>query len=329
MSRIEIGVLGAGRFAEVVTSLLSLNPRVHLRLWARKPEALERLRPSYPKVELSSDIAVVTSAAELVIFAVPAGALESVGALYGPYAKGDQIVVHAARGAAEGFTLPHQAIRKTTCVRKIIALGGPLHAREIETGRPLATVAASRFPRAIEALRAVVADTPIRIHPSRDVVGVEVAGAIANVAQLAAGISDGLELGETARGMLLARGLTEGQRIGMALGADPTTFLGLAGVGELIPRKVSSTSRHHELGIALAKGVPLDRALPQGHSAVEGVATALGIAELAKRRGLKLPLARAVEAILRGEESASAAILSVLQLDLDDFVMPKREGSRA
>ena len=328
MSRIEVGILGAGRLAEVVVRLLSSGPGAKLSLWARNPEALARLRAVSPTLETSQEIGAVTSKADVVLFAVPAGALEEVADRYGPFARGDQVVIHAARGVGEGFVLPHELIRRRSCVRKIVALGGPLHAREIETGRPLAAVVASRFPRAIEAVRAMAHGTQIRVHPSRDVVGVEVAGAIANVSQLAAGISDGLDLGETARGTLLARGLTEAQRIGMALGGDPTTFLGLVGVGELIPRKVSSTSRHHELGVVLAKGVPLERALPSGAAGVEGVAAALSISALAKRKNLRLPLAETVEAILRGERGASEAIQALLRLDLEDFVMPRAMGQR-
>jgi glycerol-3-phosphate dehydrogenase (NAD(P)+) len=325
MTKLEVAVLGAGRLADVLVAMLEASEGVRFKLWARRDEARARMTERHPKLETSGDIGAVTAKADLVFFAVPAGALEAVTDAYGPFARGDQIVAHASRGAREGFRLPHQLIRSKSCVKKIVAIGGPLHGRELGSGRVLAAAVASRFDEGIQALRTLVAGTPIRLHPSKDVIGVEVAGAISNVTALAAGMCDALELGETAKGLLLTRGLAEAQRLGVALGADPATFIGLAGVGDLVPRKVSSTERHHQLGSQVAKEKPLAQALAESGGEVEGIVTARAAVERGSKLKLKLPLIETVDGILRGEVAPRTALEAILRLDLDDLV----PGARA
>jgi glycerol-3-phosphate dehydrogenase (NAD(P)+) len=155
---------------------------------------------------------------------------------------------------------------------------------------------------------------------------VESAGAISNVSALASGMADALELGETAQGMLLARGLAEAQRLGLALGAEPQTFAGAAGVGDLIPRRVTSTDRHREVGARVARGEDLDAVLAATGGPVEGVVTAKAALPEVARLKLKLPLIEGVARILTGEGDPRATLEALLQLDLDDLVTAARRA---
>lgn len=311
-----VSILGAGQLGRAVAEILAAGGS-EVRMWSRRSTSRRAVGKRFPQLVLADSVAAACEAADLVIFAVPASALREVARAYGETATGDQIVLHATHGVGEGFVLPHQVLREETCVRKIGALGGPLQAREIAAGRPLAAVLASRFDETWQVVQALVAGLRVRIYPSRDVVGVEVAGAISNVTALAVGMADQLELGDTARGVLLTRGLVEAGRLGQALGADPSTFAGLAGVGDLIPRRITTTQRAHAVGGALAQGQALDEILAATKGEVEGVATAAEAVRLAERLGLELPLIQAVDMVLHGEADARQALEDVLQLDLD------------
>jgi glycerol-3-phosphate dehydrogenase (NAD(P)+) len=318
MTTLDVALIGGGRLAEVMSRLLgaSSTPQ-RVTHWARNPDVARAFAERNPHVRACATLADAARDARVVVLAVPAMGLDEVAAAYGEVARGDQIVLHACRGVGEGFRLAHQLIRARTSVRKIVALGGPLHSRELGTGRVLAAVAASRFADGVEAVRAMTAGTPVRVHPTQDVVGVEVATAMSNVWALAAGMCDGLELGDTARGLLLTRGLVEAQRIGLALGAEPATFAGLAGLGDLIPRKVSSTERHHTHGALVAQGKAEHGPL------LEGVVTAEAARALGVSRRLKLPLVDAVGSVLSGARPAREVLEHVLTLDLEDLVLPR------
>jgi glycerol-3-phosphate dehydrogenase (NAD(P)+) len=303
-----------------------------MALWARRKEQRDELESelSPTHVRIVEAIGDAVEDAELVFIAVPTDALLEVAFAYGEHARGDQLVIHACRGVGDGFLLPHQMIRKRTCVRKIGVLGGPLHANEIGSGRPLAVVVASRFQETIRGVRSIAPEKAVFIHESKDVVGVEVAGALSNVTQIAAGMSDALELGDTARGVLLTRGLIDARRLGVAHGADVATFTGLAGVGDLIPRRVSSTDRHRTLGGRLAKGEEAERAIESLGGHVEGVKTAAEAAREAARLGLDLPLVRAVDQVLSGAKSPRESIESILRQDLElDVRQPISRSSEA
>ncbi len=310
----NVAILGAGRFAEAVVRILTAKG-ANVHVWARTEAGAERIAEHQSGLSVSTDLAEVATPADLVFFAVPASAMDEVALAFGAYARGDQIIIEATRGVGPGFCLPHQAIRKSTCIRKIAALGGPLHARELASGRPLAAVVASRYPEPVLAMRGLAKGTPVRVHPSRDLVGVEVAGAVSNASALATGMAEALDLGDTARGILLTHGLVEAQRIGVALGAEPGTFSGLAGVGDLIPRHVTSTDRHHGVGAKVADGASLEDALVGADGEVEGVVTAIEAAALAARRRIDAPLMTALAAVLAGERDAKSALEAVLQLD--------------
>ena len=316
---LRMTLVGAGPLARAIARILARGP-TDVHLWARAQPARDALRAEIPEITVHHELEAALEGAHVVLLAVPADQLGEVAERYGEFARGDHVVLTAARGVGPRFTLPHEMIRDKTCVRQIGILGGPIHARELATGRQINAVLASRFPRVLDIVRGLVAGSPVALHGSRDIVGVQVAGAISNVASLAAGMSDALDLGDTARGVLLTHGLVDARKIGVALGASGSTFGGLAGLGELIPRHVTSMDRHVEVGAAVARGASLQEALAQADGHVEGVVTAQEAMALGEARGLDLVLIRAVAQALQGEASPREALEGVLHrsLDLDD-----------
>ncbi|MDF1561903.1 MAG: NAD(P)-binding domain-containing protein [Deltaproteobacteria bacterium] len=311
----SVAILGGGRLAQSVAAILNAAG-ADVRVWTRRKAA----RAGLAKKELGTVVETVADAcldAGLVIFAVPAGGFREVAAAFGEVARGDQIVLHATRGVEEGFVLPSRILREETCIRKVGVLGGPLHFKDLTSGRPIAAVMATRYDDAYASVRATVGGQNVHLHRSRDLIGVEVAGLVANISALAVGICDGLGLGDTARGVILTRGLVEASKLGGVLGATRDTFSGLAGVGDLIPRKVSSTHRHHKVGEALAAGQKLEDALGPIRGEVEGILAAQEATRLAGRRGLELPLIHAVDMLVHGEADPRAALDEILQLDLE------------
>jgi glycerol-3-phosphate dehydrogenase (NAD(P)+) len=320
-----VAVLGGGKLGSSVVGLLS-RAHIPVRLWTRDPATANLLAHKHANVTSCASVADACESATVVFFAVPTAAFPEVGCAFGKVARGDHVVLHAARGVLPGFVLPHAALRQQTCVRKIGALGGPLYLDDAHAGRPLVTVVGSRYDETFEAARHITQGTPVRLHTSHDIVGVEVQGAISTVSALAVGLAEGCGLGETDQGVLLTHGLLEASRIGLVFGAELATFTGLAGVGDLIPRPVTSTRRHRELGASLARLVarnagPIDpHRIPQ----LEGVLTAHEALALSKKKNLDLPLVTAVCEVLDGVTAPSAALERVLRLDLDLPTAPTR-----
>lgn len=316
-----VAVLGAGRLGQAVGAVLCAGG-ADVRLWEVNDKARAEVEQEcragiLAGARVSAELGEVMEGAGTVIVAVPGPVFAEVAKAYGEYALGDHIVLHAARGVGEGFLLPHDAIRRFTCAKKIGALGGPLYFADLAERRPLFVALGTNFPEVTARIKKLTEGTPVRLHPCADVVGIEVAGAISNVSHLAAGMAEELELGQTARGVLLCRGLSEAMKLGVALGADPATFSGLAGVGDLIPREVSSTMRHDEMGRRLARGEALSECLQQMEGHVEGVTTAREARKKAKDLDLDLPLMCAVADILDGEADPGLRLDEVLDLDLE------------
>lgn len=312
----RVAVLGAGRLGRAVASLLR---KAEVVVYDRHAAALEALAAAtaHPRLSTTVDIGEAVRGASLLYLAVPASSLEALCFDLGPHALPDQMVLLASRGVTEGFQLPHEHVRKQTCLRQIGVLGGPLHVRELSAGRRMNAVIASRFQQVIDRARHLSSDAPVHFQASPDIIGVQVAGAVGNVASIAAGMSEALELGDTARGVILARGLLEAREIGVALGAGAETFSGLAGVGELIPRAVRSMERHLDLGRALGQGQSLGNALTSVSGHVEGLRTAKESVALGLRRSLELPLVSAVHAVAHEGADPRALLEAVLSLPLE------------
>jgi glycerol-3-phosphate dehydrogenase (NAD(P)+) len=309
MRRRRLAIVGGGKLAHATLAMVGRNADVVA--WARKSSARARLADTGALVV--DDAREAVAGADVVFLAVPAPSFVEVVDAFADATRGDQLLLHATRGVGADFALPHALVRARCCIKKIAAIGGPLYLDDAAAGRPIAAAIASRFDEVFAVVRTLTAGSPIRLHVTRDVTGVEVAGALSNLGHLAAGLAHGVGLGETDQGLLSLRALLEAGTIGTALGAERATFNGLAGLGDLLPRHVTSSRRHRAAGAAIA-GCVVDDTLEV--DALEGVATAREAARFAARHGLALPLCAAVDDVVAGRRPAREALEGVLTLEL-------------
>ncbi len=316
----KVAVLGAGAWGTAISRVLA--KRMDVRLWARdaglartmrETRRNERYLPGFPRpdsVRVTDELGAAVSGAELVLAATPVAGLRDllkrIASVNG--------VVWLCKGFEEGTgAMPHQIAAETLGRgARFGALSGPSVAEDVARGLPCALTLASfdgAFAReAAERLHG----GRMRVYYTTDLVGVETGGAVKNVMAIAAGISDGLGLGLNARAALITRGLAEIARLGAALGAQPETVMGLAGVGDLILTATGDLSRNRRVGLELAKGRPLAAILRDlGHIA-EGVRSAKEVARLAAERGVDMPVSEAVNAVLAGELSPAEAVERLL-----------------
>ena len=319
----KIAVLGAGAWGTALS--LVLSARHEVRLWARDATLIRALRTDHANqrylpgltlpgsLGLDEDAGAALKGAELIIVAVITNGLrETLRRIRA--AQSVAPLIWLCKGFESGQArLPHQI-----CAEELVpgaprgVLSGPSFAEEVARGLPAAlTLASSDGGFARDAARALHGPT-MRIYPSEDVVGVEAAGAVKNVMAIAAGVSDGLELGLSARAALITRGLAEMTRLGVALGGRAETFMGLAGAGDLILTCTGDLSRNRRVGLALARGAALADVLAGlGHTA-EGVLTARAVANLARELGVEMPITRAVCRVLDDPRQARAAVQELL-----------------
>jgi glycerol-3-phosphate dehydrogenase (NAD(P)+) len=190
---------------------------------------------------------------------------------------------------------------------RLLVLSGPNFAGEIAAGLPAATVVAGRDEGRARQAQALLNGPAFRVYTSSDPVGVELSGALKNVVAIACGLSDGLGYGENAKAALITRGLAEITRLGVAAGAQPLTFLGLAGIGDLVLTCGSNTSRNRRLGLALAHEMTLEEAQESIDGVVEGVVTARAVPQLARRTGVEMPICESLHAVLFESKTAVEA----------------------
>ncbi len=300
-----------------------------MRLWARDAALVAALRaersnrrylPGFflpPSLAPTDDMAAALDGAELMLAAVPTNGLRST--LRAVKAAGQTVpLVWLCKGfESEQAILPHQV-----CAEELAAgvpravLSGPSFAQEVARGLPAALTLASTDSGFARDTAQILHGATLRIYRSEDVTGVEAAGAVKNVMAIAAGVSDGLELGLSARAALITRGLAEMTRLGIALGGRAETIMGLAGAGDLILTCTGDLSRNRRVGLALARGTPLAEVLSGlGHTA-EGVFTARAVSVLAARLGIDMPITRAVCRVLDDSRQARAAVQELLAREL-------------
>lgn len=309
----RVAILGGGRLAYGALGMVRPSAKAGDLVvvgWSRSAEGRALLKAGGAVVKDSAADAVC--GADIVLVCVPAPSLSDVANLAAPGATGDQVVVHAARGVGAGFALPHEVLRGASCWKKIVALGGPLYLDDAGSGRALNAAVGSRFDEAIDAVRSMVKGAPLRLSSTRDIVGVELCGALSNVGHLAAGLAAGAGLGETDQGLLHVRALLEAGRLGRSLGAERTTFSGLAGVGDLIPRRVSSQRRHRDVGHAVGAGEREGVDV----TTLEGAVTAREGARFAAHHGFAAPLLLAVQQILDEHVAAAPTLQKLLDTEL-------------
>jgi len=332
---VNVAVLGAGGWGTALALVLDRGNHT-VRLWAYEADLAARLEATRENdvflkgvrlpdgVRVTHDLAEAVAGAEMILFVPPSHALRSVATRLtveapGAFASAPLVVV-ATKGLEKGTLLRMSEVASESLPgsagQDVVVLAGPSHAEEVARQVPTAIVAACRIQDRAQAVQEAVSTDWFRVYRNEDVIGVELAVSLKNVVAIAAGISDGLEFGDSTKAALLTRGLVEMARLGGAMGARPETFAGLAGMGDLIATATSRHSRNRRLGEAIGRGVTLGEALGASPMVAEGVGTCEAAVALAERHGVELPIAEQVHAILFEGKSARAALRELLTRDL-------------
>lgn len=321
----KVTVIGAGSWGTAL-AVLAARAGHDAALWARDPLAADiarrrenaRYLPGLAlpdSVTVESDLASALAGGAVVVFAVPSHAVRAVARDIGRQI-GDAVPVSAVKGLE-----PATHLRMTEVIAEELgrdaapacALSGPNLAREIAAGKAAAATVASTDPESAVVARDALMSSRFRLYTSDDVIGVEVGGALKNVVALAAGMSDGLDAGDNAKAALMARGLAEITRLGVALGANPLTFSGLSGLGDLIATCASPLSRNNRAGRMLAEGLDVATIRTGLGETAEGIATAPAALALGKRLGVEIPIAEQVCAVLAGQRTPADAVALLME----------------
>ncbi|CAN5311981.1 NAD(P)H-dependent glycerol-3-phosphate dehydrogenase [soil metagenome] len=304
-------VVGAGSWGTALANLLAANGH-EARLWAHDPGlgdemARERQNRRYlpgfrlhNRVHATSDLEAAVAGAHIVVSASPSHVVREVMELAAPHVSSGAVVVSASKGIEQGSLkrMTEVLADVLTDPQRIVVLSGPSFAVEVSRGVPTAVTMAAEDPEAAGAALAAFANSRFRVYTSRDVVGVELGGAVKNVVAIATGIADGLEYGHNARAALITRGLAEIARLGTALGGERLTFMGLAGLGDLVLTCTGDLSRNRTLGLRLGRGERLEEILADMQMVAEGVLTARSVHDLSLRAGVEMPIAEQVHEML-------------------------------
>jgi glycerol-3-phosphate dehydrogenase (NAD(P)+) len=322
MSR--MAVVGAGSWGTALAVHLARAGRP-VRLWARD-EALaaemivRRLNPRYladvplpPEVVPTASLSATLDGAQFVAFAVPSHGLRTVVRAAAPHVPADAVVVSAAKGLeSKSLRRMSQVIEEELGPLPIVVLSGPSFAAEVAQGLPTAILAASSESRAAARVQEQFRGRGLRLYASDDVTGVEIGGALKNVIAIAAGVVEGLGLGQNAMAALMTRGLAEISRLACAEGGRRDTLAGLSGLGDLVLTCTGSLSRNRHVGIELGRGRPLADILAGMHMVAEGVRTSDAALALGERHGLELPIASQMAAVLHGQRSPLEAVETLM-----------------
>lgn len=330
----KVAVIGGGGWGTALAALLVKNGH-EVALWVYEPDLAERMRHerrndlflpgvAIPEaIRITSDLGEAAAGCSALLLATPSHALRTTAtrlAAERTSLMSATLVVIATKGLERDTHRRMSEVVEETIPPPLgtdpVVLAGPSHAEEVARGIPTAVVAACRDHARAATVQEAFSNEAFRVYTNDDVLGVEIAVALKNVVAIAAGISDGLGFGDSTKGALLTRGLAEIARLGEALGARPETFSGLAGMGDLIATATSRHSRNRRLGEAVGRGATLQEALAASPMVVEGVGTAQAAVDLAARRGIELPIAEQVRAILYEGKSAKAAMRELLTRDL-------------
>jgi glycerol-3-phosphate dehydrogenase (NAD(P)+) len=321
-------VVGAGAWGTALADLLARNGH-EVRLWAYEPDVVESINDKHenlrflrghalsPSVEALGDVRRAVEGAELVTLATPSHVLRRITKSAAASLSRSAPIVVATKGIEKDtLCLMTEVAEQEISGATVVAISGPSFAVEVVSGQPTAVVVASMSSEAAGVAQRAFSSPYFRSYTHSDVIGVELGGALKNVMAVATGIAQGLGLGFNAQAALVTRGLAEMTRLGTALGAEPGTFAGLAGLGDLVLTCTGSLSRNRAVGIELGKGRKLEDVLKDRETVAEGVVTAQSARELAAREGVEMPIVDTVNRVLFEGQSARSAIAALMTREL-------------
>ena len=315
---VQVAVLGGGSWGTTVASLAAANASTIL--WVRDPQTVEDINERHENsryldglklhasLRATSSLEEAVSNADVLVVGVPSHAVRSTLQAASPYLRHWVPIVSLTKGLEQGSRL-----RMTEVIEQELpghpagVLAGPNLAREIVQGYAAAAVIAMPDAHVATSLQRVFTSTRFRVYTNHDVVGCEMGGALKNVIAIAAGMGEGLGVGDNTKATVVTRGLAEITRLGVAMGGDPRTFPGLTGLGDLLATCSSPLSRNRTVGIQLAAGKSVDEITAGMRMVAEGIKTSRVVVELGMENGVEMPIAAEVDAVLREGRTADQA----------------------
>lgn len=341
----QVAVIGAGSWGTALGVLLA-KKNLNVKMWSIEPRVVaemnnERTNGAYlPGVHIPENIRVFDSIEETlrdssaVVMSVPAQAFRENIKKIIPHLTEAHIVINTAKGIEESSLKTISSVFREEAgdnlSRNFVVLSGPSHAEEVGRGIPTAVVTAGADRAICERAQDLFMGPNFRVYTNPDIVGVELGGALKNIIAICTGISDGLGFGDNTKAALMTRGLAEISRLGVALGANPLTFSGLAGVGDLIVTCTSMHSRNRRFGIEVGNGKSIKEALEKVRMVVEGYSTAGAAYKLMKETGITMPIIEQAYEVLYLDQSAVEAVTNLMtrgkKHELEDVVRTAYPG---
>jgi len=323
----RVGIAGAGSWGTALGHVLARNGH-RTRLWSHDPDVADQIReesrnekylpehPLDPSLEAYAEMGPALEGADVVISASPSHVVREVMSRAAPHVDPEAILVSASKGLEIETRMRMSEVLEEVFgderARNLVVLSGPSFAVEVVRELPTAMAAASRSEENARRVQELFQNEHLRVYTQSDVVGTELGGAVKNVIALAAGMSDGLGLGNNARAALITRGLAEIERLVRKLGGDGLTLSGLAGVGDLILTCTGDLSRNRTAGLAIGRGGDVDEVLSDMEQVVEGVRTTRAVRDLARRQGVEMPIVDAVFSILYEDVEPTEALTRLM-----------------
>jgi len=329
--KFKIGVVGGGSWGTALANLLA-SKGYAINLWVFEKEVKDQIldtgenKAFLPDVKLSADLHPTNDLAEtvlgknMVVVVVPSHLMRAITSKMANAVSEEAIIVTASKGIENKTHLTMTGVLRETLAEishhRLVAISGPSFAREVARNLPTVITVASEDIETAAFTQHVFATPYFRVYTSQDVIGVELGGALKNVIAIGAGVVDGLGLGLNARAALITRGMTEIRRLGLKLGANPRTFTGLAGIGDLILTCTGDLSRNHTVGVKIGRGKKVGDILSEMRMVAEGVKTARSVYNLSCKLGVDMPIFHEAYRILYEDFSPKEAIYSLMTRDL-------------
>jgi len=323
----KISVMGTGSWGTALAILLHNNGH-QVMLWSAHPEkaaSLNQTREDPKKlpgikipdgIVITGDEKTALDSPDIVVFASPSAYMRAISKRLSPLIRRGQIIVNVAKGVEEHTLLTLcQIVEEEIPCAKVAVLSGPSHAEEVSRGIPTTCVIGAHEKATAEYLQNIFMSDVFRVYTSPDMLGICIGGALKNVIALAAGIADGLGYGDNTKAALITRGNAEITRLGVAMGANPHTFAGLSGIGDLIVTCASMHSRNRRAGILIGKGYTKDEAMKEVQMVVEGVFSAKAALELSKKYNIEMPIVEQVNKVLFEDKPAAEAVKELMLRD--------------
>ncbi len=324
----HVSVIGAGAWGTALAKHLA-EKGLQVRLWAYEQEVVNSISSAHenriflPGVSLPKSLFATGSIAEAlegcdgILFVVPSHVTRHVLKSLVPCLPRPVPLISATKGIEEEtsqlMTQVMEDVLPPAMAPMLMALSGPSFASELSAGKPTAICLAGRDQARVQRFQQALMAPALRVYADTDLLGVQLGGALKNVMALAAGVVDGLDLGLNARAALITRGLAEIVRLGVAMGADPRTFYGLSGVGDLVLTCTGALSRNHAVGVRLGQGEKLETILSGMQAVAEGIRTARAALGLARRYGVEMPITQEINAVLFDGKSCRKAVSELME----------------